>query len=77
MHCANAVQRRQQHPLARQRSAVRVLRSQIAQSPAGQFDHAGQSEPGDVRVNDAIGRTRDRQRRLDHGRAVPPVGIFN
>ena len=49
----HAVQRRQQHPLARQRPALRVLRSQAARPAARQLDHAGQGQPGDVREHDA------------------------
>ncbi len=65
----DVVQCRQQHSLARQRSALRVLRSEITDATAGQFDHAGQSESGDVRIDDAVDRACDGQRRLhDHQR---------
>jgi fumarate hydratase, class II len=52
------------------------LRSQAARPPAGQLDHAGQGEPGDVREHDAGGRPRDGQRPDDRlqrrrRRAVP------
>ena len=58
----DAVQRRQQHSLARQRPALRLLRSQAARPAAGQLDHAGQGQPGDVRKHDAGRRPRDGQR---------------
>ena len=58
----DAVQRRQQHPLARLRSALRLLRSAASRSAARQLDHARQGEPRDVREHDAGRRARDRQR---------------
>ena len=58
----DAVHRRQQHPLARQRPALRLLRSHAARPPARLVDHARQGQPGDVREHDAGLRPRDRQR---------------
>ncbi len=58
----HAVQRRQQHPLARQRPALRLLRDHASRPPARQLDHAGQGQPGDVREHDAGRRLRHGQR---------------
>ena len=46
------VQDRERPPLAEQRSALRDWRDSIAGHATGQLDHAGQGEPGDVRIDD-------------------------
>ncbi len=58
-----ALQNRQRHPPARLRPAVRHLRAVAAGHAAGLLDHAGQSEPGHLRVGDPSRLPRDRQRR--------------
>ena len=60
------VQDRQRHPLAEQRPALRLRRDRAAGHAAGQFDHAGQGQPGDVRGADAGLRAGVRRRRDDH-----------
>ncbi len=63
----DAVQCRQQHSLARLRSALRFYEVQFPIAAAGQFDHAGQGESGDVRKHDAGCRAGDGQRPDDRG----------
>ena len=53
---------RQQHPLARLRPALRLLRGDPARPPARLVDHARQGQPGHVRGDDAGLRPRHRQR---------------
>ena len=65
-HRGQPVQNRQRHPLARQRPALRDRRDPVAGNPAGQLHHAGQGQPGHVRVADDGLRAGDRQRQLRH-----------
>ena len=52
--------------MARKRAALRHRRNSTSRDTTGQFNHAGQSEPGDVRIgNDGL-RTGDRQRHIYH-----------
>ncbi len=55
-----ALQDRQRHPLARLRPAHRARRAAAARPAAGQLDHAGQGQPGDLRGHDDGRRAGDR-----------------
>ena len=60
------VQNRQRYSLARQRPALRDRRDSIARDATGQLDHAGQGQPGHVRIAHDGLRAGDRQRQLHH-----------
>ena len=60
-----ADQDRQRHPVDGLRSPDRSGRDSASGPAAGQFDHAGQGQPGDPRGRHAGGRPGDRQRRRD------------
>ena len=70
----HALHRGQQRPLAQLRPADRFPRNRPARPSAGQFDHAGQGQPGDVGEPDAGCGAGDWQRRGDRalrGRRQP------
>ena len=60
------LQDRERHSLARQRPALRHRRDPITRDAARQLDHARQSEPGHVGVDDDGLLAGDRERQLHH-----------